>query len=504
MTRDPQTAYAELIRRAKEVSLLDSCAGVLYWDQRTYMPPKGSGHRAEQLALLAGLVHQQATAPEIGDLLAEVEESNLLREAGPTAANVREIRRTYDRATKLPPALVKELARTCALARDVWVEARKQTNFELFRPWLEKIVSLKRQEAEAVGYAGVPYDALLDDYEPGETTGHLTRLLTELRDELIHLVGAITASGKRPDPSILHGEYPVARQEAFGKAVAAAIGFDFEGGRLDVTTHPFCSGIGPGDTRLTTRYNAQDFGDAFFSIMHEAGHGIYDQGLDPAHYGTPMGAPISLSIHESQSRLWENFVGRSRSFWEFFFPRAQQAFPEPLGKVSLDAFHFAINDVRPAFIRVDADEATYNLHILLRFELEQSLIEGDLLAGDVPAAWNERFRDSLGLIPPDDARGCLQDTHWSGGAIGYFPTYTLGNLYAAQFFAQARAELGNVDEQFCRGEFGPLKDWLNAKIHRHGQRHRAADLVVAVTGKPLNHRPLMDYLWAKYATLYGI
>jgi carboxypeptidase Taq len=296
----------------------------------------------------------------------------------------------------------------------------------------------------------------------------------------------------------------VDHQAAFGRAVAAAIGFDFEAGRLDVTAHPFCSGIGPGDTRLTTRYNPRDFGDAFFSIMHEAGHGLYDQGLDPAHYGTPMGSAVSLGIHESQSRMWENLVGRSRAFWERFFPQARQAFPDALGEVDLEPFYFAINDCRPSFIRVDADEATYNLHILLRFELEQALISGDLPPADVPAAWNQSVQRYFDLTPPDDARGCLQDTHWSGGAIGYFPTYTLGNLYAAQFFAQARADLGDLDEQFRRGEFSPVKEWLTAKIHRQGQRYRAADLVVAVTGRPLSPGPFLDHLRGRYGPLYGI
>ncbi|HSB72677.1 MAG TPA: carboxypeptidase M32 [Candidatus Methylomirabilis sp.] len=505
MARAPEEAYAELIQRAKAVALLESCASLLHWDQQTYMPPKGSAHRAEQLALLAGMIHQQATAPEVGGLLATVEGSQVVREPdAPAAVNVRELRRTYDRATKLPRSLVEELARTCALAHEVWVEAREHSNFDLFRPWLEKVVALKRQEAEAVGYSEVPYDALLDDYEPGETTARLREMFAELRDELVELVGCIAASGRHPDLSILHREYPIERQEAFGRAAAAAIGFDFTAGRLDVTAHPFCSGIGPGDTRLTTRYNPRDFGDAFFSVMHEAGHGLYDQGLDPSGYGTPMGCAVSLGIHESQSRLWENFVGRSRAFWEHFFPRARQAFPGGLEDASLDVFHFAINDVRPSFIRVDADEATYNLHILLRFELEQALVAGDLKAADVPGAWNERFRRYLDLTPPDDARGCLQDIHWSGGGIGYFPTYTLGNLYAAQFFAQAQADLGDLSEQFRRGEFAPLREWLNIKIHRHGQRHRAADLVRAVTGRPLGPRPLLDHLRSKYAPLYGI
>ncbi len=505
MTRNPAQAYEELIQRVKGIALLGSCASLLHWDHRTYMPPKGARHRAEQITLLSGMVHEQATASIMGELLAEVEGSEVISEPGsPAAVNVREIRRRYDRSTRLPVALVKELAQTTAMARDIWVDARQRSDFALFRPWLETIVGLKRQEAEAVGYAGVPYDALLDDYEPEETTTRLTGLFAELREELAQLVGALGASKRRPEVSILHREYPVDRQEAFGKAAASTIGFEFEAGRLDATVHPFCSGIGPGDTRLTTRYNPWDFGDAFFSILHEAGHGIYDQGLDPAHYGTPMGRAVSLGIHESQSRLWENLVGRSRPFWEHFFPKVREAFPDALGDVHLDAFHFAINEVRPSFIRVDADEATYNLHILLRYDLEQALISGELKAGDVPGAWNERFKRYFAMTPPDDANGCLQDTHWSGGAIGYFPTYTLGNLYAAQFFLQARTDLGDLDGQFRRGEFAPLKEWLNTTIHRHGQRHRAADLVMAVTGKSLSPHPFVDYLRTKYGPLYGI
>lgn len=493
-----------MLGRVREITLLGSCASLLHWDHQTYMPPKGSGHRAEQLALLAGMIHRLVTAPEIGHLLAEVEQGDLLQEAdAPAPVNIREIRRSYDRATKLPQSLVEELARTTTLAQDVWVEARRKADFALFRPWLERIVELKRQEAEAVGYREVPYDALLDDYEPGETTAHLSALFAELREELVQLVGVIAASGRQPDLSILRREYPVAGQEAFGKTVASAIGFDFAAGRLDVTTHPFCSDIGPGDTRLTTRYTPQDFGDAFFSILHETGHGLYDQGLDSRHYGTPMGAAVSLGIHESQSRLWENFVGRGRAFWEHFFPRAKQTFPDALDGVGLGAFWFAINDVRPSFIRVDADEATYNLHILLRFELEQALISGDLAAADVPAAWSEQCKQVLGLTPPDDAQGCLQDIHWSGGGIGYFPTYALGNMYAAQFFAQAQADLGDLDAQFRRGEFTPLLEWLRVNIHRQGQRYRAGDLVKVVTGKSLSHRPLLDHLRAKFGLLYG-
>ncbi|HLN30649.1 MAG TPA: carboxypeptidase M32 [Gemmataceae bacterium] len=505
MPRTAEQAYAELIQRIKEWSLLGSCGHMLGWDERTYMPRLGSNHRAEQMALLARMTHEMLTAPEIGQLLAEVEGTPLVREKdSDPAANVREIRRSYDRAVKLPKELVEELARVTTRAQQVWQEARQANDFSAFAPSLKKIVTLKQQEAAAIGYQGSPYDALLDEYEPGATAAEITRVFKDLRAELTPLVGAILASSRKPPREILERTYPIERQEAFGRSAAAAIGFDLEGGRIDVTTHPFCSGIGPGDCRITTRYNPTHFNDAFFGILHEAGHAIYDQGLDPAHFGTPLGSAISLGIHESQSRLWENQVGRSRPFWEHFFPKAKQTFKETLGDVTLDDFFFAINDVHPSYIRVEADEATYNMHVILRFELEQALVTGDLDPDDVPAAWDEKFEKSLQLRPPTNALGCLQDIHWSMGGVGYFPTYTLGNLYAAQFMDQARQDLGDLDGDFRRGEFGRLKGWLNEKIHRPGQRYRAGELCQRITGKPLSHKPLLSYLRKKYAPLYGI
>jgi carboxypeptidase Taq len=492
--------YAELIRRAREAVLLESCAGLLGWDERTYMPHAGSAHRGEQMALLARLRHEMLTAPRVGELLAAVEGAPPSDDA---AANVREIRRVHDRAVKVPKELVEELARVTTRAQQVWQEARKADDFAAFRPWLEQVVRLKRQEAQAVGYKGVPYDALLDEYEPGATTAEISRTFAALRGELVPLVQAITSSGRRPRREVLEAEFPVDRQEAFGRAAAAALGFDFGAGRLDVTTHPFCSGIGPGDCRITTRYNPRFFNEAFFGILHEAGHGIYEQGLPAEHYGTPLGSYASLGVHESQSRLWENQVGRGRPFWEHFYPRARKEFPA-LRDVTADEFYFTVNDVRPSFIRVEADEATYNLHILLRFELEQALVSGDLAPADAPGAWDERFQKSFGMEPPTDTLGCLQDIHWSFGGIGYFPTYTLGNLYAAQFMEQARRDLGDVEADFRRGEFGRLKGWLNGTIHRHGQRYRAGELCRRVTGKALTHEPLLAYLRGKYAPLYHL
>jgi carboxypeptidase Taq len=505
MPRTAEQAYAELIQRFKDYSLLVSCSNVLGWDERTYMPRGGAVHRAEQMALLARLAHEALTAPRVGRLLGELEGSALVEDADSVpAVNVREIRRLHNRAVKLPKTLVEELARTTTQAQGVWQDARRDNDFAAFRPWLERIVALKRQEASAIGYEQSAYDALLDEYEPGATTREVAQVFAGLRKELTPLLGEILASGRTPRRELLQREFPTDKQEEFGREAATAIGFDFEAGRLDTTTHPFCSGIGPGDCRITTRYNPRFFNESFFGILHEAGHGIYEQGLDPEHAGTPMGSPASLGIHESQSRLWENQVGRGQPFWEQFFPRARKAFPEALRRVSLDDFLFAINDVQPSFIRVEADEATYNLHIILRFELEQALLSGELQPADVPSAWNEKFRQSFSLTPPTDAQGCLQDIHWSMGGFGYFPTYTLGNLYAAQFMERARRDCGDLDDDFRHGDFGQLKGWLNEKIHRPGQRYRAPELCRRVTGKTLSHKPLLTYLRGKFAPLYGI
>jgi carboxypeptidase Taq len=501
----PEAAYAELIRRTKEAAVLSSCGAVLGWDERTYMPHNGSAFRGDQMALLARLTHEMNTDPKVGECLSAVEGSRLVKDPeSPEAINAREIRRTYDRAVKLPKELVEELARVTTRAQQVWQEARGRNDFPAFRPWLEKVVDLKRWEAEAIGYKEHPYDALLDEYEPGATASRVREVFAALSAELVPLIAAISQSRRAPQRDILESDYPVDDQQAFAREAAAAIGFDFEAGRLDVTTHPFCSGIGPGDCRITTRYNSRFFNEAFFGVLHEAGHGIYEQGLAAEHFGTPLGSYCSLGIHESQSRLWENQVGRGRPFWAHFFPKAQRAFPEALGNMSPDDFHFAVNGVRPSFIRVEADEATYNLHIILRFELELNLITGDLKPADLPGAWNDRFTKMFDLTPLDDRQGCLQDIHWSMGGLGYFPTYTLGNLYAAQLMAAARAQLPGLEDDFARGQFGRLKVWLNERVHRPGRSYRSGELCRRVTGEGLRHGPLVAYLRDKYGRLYDL
>jgi carboxypeptidase Taq len=498
-------AYSELIRELREISLLGSVASVLHWDERTQIPPKGTEHRANQLSLLSRMGHERFTSPKIGELLAAAAQSPEMSEAdSDLAVNVRETKRSYDRATKLPAEFVEEATKTEILSQSAWVDARKKSDYAAFQPWLTKILDLKAREAKYVGYKAAIYDALLDPYEPDETVAGLNKVFESLRGPLVELVGKIVGSGRQAPLEILERKYPAAGQEKLGREAAAAVGFDFEAGRLDVSVHPFCSGLGPGDTRMTTRYDENYFGDAFFGVLHETGHALYDQGLAAEHFGTPRGEAISLGIHESQSRLWENFVGRSRSFWTCFFPKAAAVFPDTLRGVSEDDWYRAVNDVRPSLIRTESDEATYNLHVLIRFEMEQAMLNGDVKPSDVPAAWNEKMQKYLGVTPPDDARGCLQDIHWSGGAIGYFPTYTLGNLYAAQFFEQARLDLGDLDAQFAAGEFSPLLGWLRKNIHSQGQRYTARQLVMKVTGKELSAEPLLRHLHKRAAEVYGV
>jgi carboxypeptidase Taq len=499
-------AYAELVRRSKELGVINSCAAILGWDHQTYMPAKGGALRGEQMAFLASLAHGKFTDPKVGELLAAVEGSDLVRDPeSDAAANVRELRRAYDRATKIPPKLVAELARVTTQAQQVWEQAKKKNDYASFKPMLEQVVNLKRQEADAVGFKDHRYNALIEEYEPGTTVAELKALFAELAAELSPLVKKIVASPKQPDKSVLERDFPVDRQKVFAEAAAVAIGFDFAAGRLDTTAHPFCSGFGPGDCRITTRYNPRFFNEAFFGVLHETGHAMYEQNLPAEHFGTPLGVACSFGIHESQSRLWENQVGRGRPFWDHFYPRLRQTFPAALADVSRDAFYFAINDVKPSLIRVEADEATYNLHIALRFELELALLSGDLTVSDLPAARNERFEALFGLKVPDDARGCLQDIHWSFGGIGYFPTYTLGNLYAAQLMDAAKRDLGPVlEDEFRCGEFGRLKEWLTTRIHKHGQRFRAGALCQLATGAPLSPKPFLSYLREKFGALYGV
>lgn len=495
----PQAAYDELIRRCREEALLASAITLLGWDEETYMPKGGAAYRAEVLAHLSGLQHDQATDPRLGELLAVLADSDLVRDpSSMTAANVRELRRLHERQARLPRTLVEELARTTSMAQQAWQEARQDADFAPLCPWLEKVFALKRQEADCLGYQATPYDALLEEYEPGCRSEDLQPIFTALRTELAPLLSSIVGSRRHDHPAILHREYPIDRQRIFGEEVAAVLGFDFERGRLDPTIHPFFSTVGPGDCRITTSYCPNGFASTFFALLHEVGHALYEQGLDPVHHGTPLGEAVSTAMHESQARLWENLVGRSRAFWVHFFPQARRVFHETLQDVDLDDWYLAINHVAPSTNRVQADEVTYDLHILIRFELERALMSGDLKVADIPTAWNEKYEQYLGVTPKDDAEGCLQDSHWPAGMVGYFPTYTLGNMIAAQLYARADADVGKLAQAFARGEFAGFLGWLRERVHRHGSRYPAGKLVELATGEALSHRALVDYLKAKY------
>lgn len=502
----PEQAYAELVHRMKEVAVLGNTAGILGWDQEVYMPPANAPYRAEQLSLLAGMCHHKFTDPRVGELISIAGAPGKLTTdpLSDSAVNLREWRRSFDRATKLPQKLVEEMALVSSQAQVEWVEARKENKFSRFKPWLDKIIPLCRQQAECYGYQGHPYDALLEDYEPGLTTAHLDKLFPPLKESLSAMTAKIASSKRKPEVSILKRPCPVPAQQAFCRRMAETIGFDFSKGRIDVSAHPFTTGLGPADTRITTRFEENNFENAFFSALHEAGHGIYDQNLPAgSHYGTPRGSAVSLGLHESQSRLWENLVGRSLAFWKFFYPELKKAFPGVFDDVALEVFYFAVNHSQPSFIRTESDEVTYNLHICLRYDIEVALIGGKLKTDDIPAAWNNVMEKYLGLTPPSDSLGCLQDVHWSHGSFGYFPTYTLGNLYSAQFFSAANKEVGPLETFFAKGDFAPLKKWLNEKIHSQGQKYHAGGLCNKVTGQELTSSFFLDYLGKKFGGLYG-
>jgi len=501
-------AYTELMRLTREAATLGATAALLGWDQETYMPPAAAEFRAEQLAQLSSLVHERMTSPRIGELLARCEADGVLADDGAAAANLRELRRDYDRATRVPPDLVHEMAEVSSRAMHVWREAREKNDFATFAPWLEKLLALVNRKAEAYGWpeGGEPYDALLDEFEPGMTTARVTRTFDALRAGLAPLIRAVAESGVAPDTAWQNVRVPVERQAAFNHEIVGRMGFDLEAGRLDISAHPFCAGLAPGDTRLTTRYAEDQFPSALAGTLHETGHALYEQNLPRrTQFGEPAAEAASTGIHESQSRMWENFVGRSRPFWEWALPQVQRAFGVPeLDRLDVETAYRGMNVIRPNLIRIESDEATYNLHIMLRFDLERAMLSGDLKVADLPAAWNERMRADLGLEVPDDARGCMQDIHWSMSAFGYFPTYTLGNLYAAQFWAALRQALPSLDDDIRRGEFGSLLAWLKENVHVHGRRYTAPELCERITGQPLSHEPLLRYLEAKVRPIYGL
>jgi carboxypeptidase Taq len=497
--------YQELLTALREAAVLATVAETLGWDQETMMPERAAPFRAEESALLSRLVHERLTNPRLAELLAGCEADRSLTADPDASANLREIRRDLDRAAKLPSSLVAEISETASLAMEAWKAARSRSDFAEFLPWLTKQVELHRRKAECYGApaGGELYDALLQDFEPETTSAEVERVFGPLRDALRPLVDAVASSGRSPGRA--PASVPVERQQAFNRSLLERIGFDLRAGRLDVSAHPFSAGLGPGDTRLTSRYRDDGFLDAVGSTMHEAGHGLYEQGLPKEErFGQPLAEAASLAIHESQSRLWENHVGRSRAFWNWAMADARRTCGAALESLGPEDLYRAMNRVAPHPIRVESDEVTYHMHVMLRFDLERAMIRGELAPRDLPGAWNERMRTDLGLAIENDARGCLQDVHWSAALIGYFPTYTLGSLYAAQFFEAARAAIGDLDQRLGRGDFSALLEWLRREVHAHGRRWPAAELCRRVTGEPLSHGPLIRHLNPKLEELYGL
>jgi len=492
-----KTYLADVVRLQQTLALLG-------WDQQTYMPPGGVAARAEQVATLSRIAHEKFVSDETGRLLQEAaSELDGQGYDSDEAALVRVVQHDYDLETRIPTRLVEEIARTTIQAHEIWANAREGNNFAAFAPILEKIYDLMRQQAQALGYTDRMYDALLDRYEPHMKTADVERLFDGLRQELVPFVAAIFERLDAVDAKPIHQDFDVDRQAEFGLKVIKQLGYDMTRGRQDKSVHPFTTGFSVNDVRITTRYMPDYLPAALFGSIHEAGHAMYEQGSAQSLEGTPLAGGTSLGVHESQSRLWENIVGRSRGFWHHFYPELQRVFPDQLGKVDVEQFYRAINFVSRSLIRVEADEVTYNLHIMLRFELENALLEEKLAVKDAPEAWNEKMQAYLGITPPTDREGILQDIHWSGGSVGYFPTYSLGNFLSVQFWDKAVMDVPSIPADIGRGDFSTLLGWLQQNIYRHGRKYWPAELTERVTGEPMQTRSFMRYLKAKYSDIYG-
>jgi carboxypeptidase Taq len=484
-------ALSELKERLGKLTDLRRTEAVLVWDMTVFMPAGGAPTRAAQLATLEEIVHAHMVDDRFGDLFAELEPyaASLPRDSD-DASLIRVAKRDWDRARRVPAALAVEFTRTAAESYDVWVKARQDSDFAPFRPWLERIVDLRRQYIECFAPYDDAYDVLLEDYEPGMRTSEIREIFAALAPELRALVAENATDEEDP---FMEGPFPIAAQDALSRELVEAFGATWDQFRLDQTVHPFEVTFGLGDIRLTTRYSEDEL-SSLFTAMHETGHGIYEWGVSKTLERTPLAAGASATLHESQSRLWENVVGRSLPFWRWFYPRVQETFPDRLGDVPLEDFHRAINRVRRSHIRVDADETSYGLHVILRFELEQELLSGRLAVGDLPEAWNTRFEELMGLAVPNDAVGVLQDAHWSGGSFGYFPTYLLGTVLSVQIWERARAAIPDLEERIERGEFAELHAWLRENIYVHGRKLNSPETIERVVGGRIDPEPYLTYL----------
>jgi carboxypeptidase Taq len=502
----PKSAYGRLLARLRLISTIRSAYSALDWEMKTYMPKAGAPSRSNQMAYLAGQAHKLFTAPATGRLI----EKALAQLAGFDQASaeahiVRLAASDYKRGRKLPVSFVGKFSRVTSLAETAWEEAREKNCFLLFQPHLEQVIALVREKAEMVGYNDHVYDALIDEFEPGMTTSELRRIFAELKARLVPLIRNVHKNAAAIDDTCLKQSFALEAQEAFCRELVLALGLNPLYARLDKSAHPFTEGIAPPfDVRITARYDVNQLMGSIGSVTHESGHALYELGLPAEDSGTPLAQAISLGVHESQSRLWENCVGLGRSFWAHWYPRLQKYFPDQLGAVSCETFYRAINKVEPSLIRTESDELTYNLHVIIRFELELALVEGKLKVADLPAAWNDKYEELLGIRPTTDAEGVLQDVHWSGGSFGYFPTYTLGNLISIQLWEQAVLAHPDLNLHIADNDYEPLLQWLRANVHSQGRRFDTAGLIRNVCGSEIQVDPFASYLERKFGELYGI
>ncbi len=504
MESDLKNIYYTLVRKVEERTRLGGVMGIMHWDQEVMMPPGAADSRAKQMAALAGVLHDKSTDPQVGQLL------DLLVKAEESAfndfewCNIRESKRDYDIETRVPRELVQEMAELGSKGHHVWAKARKDNCFSDFAPVIKRFIELKKQWAKHVFPDKEPYDANIDIFERGASMAQISPVFEWVKQELVPLIRAIGDKGGHPDASFLEGEFPIEKQEVLGRKISGDMGFSFDHGRMDVSVHPFCGGSHPTDVRITTRYRTDNFIESLYAVIHETGHGLYEQGRMEEGRDLPVSDSLTMGIHESQSLFWERMIAQSRNFCERYLETFSTTFPESFNGVPGEKLFEAINVSRPSFIRVEADEVTYPMHVILRYEIEKGLFDGTVKVDGLPAVWNDKMEEYLGIRPPTDTLGVLQDVHWSSGSFGYFPSYSLGAMYACQFYQAMLRDLPGIEQGIREGAFGKVKSWLNEKIHRQGRLYSADELVQLVTGDPLDPKIFLNYLKEKYSAIYQL
>lgn len=500
-----QNVKEQFMERLRKIKSYEEAAGVLYWDLRTGAPRKGVAQRSQTIGMLQTEAFRLSTGDDLGqwlEQLAKPENYDTLSDVEKRCVDL--TKRRYERSRKIPAEMYQEFVVLTSEAESVWEEAKKEADFSKFQPYLEKIVDFNRKFTELWGYEDHPYDALLDDYDPGMTVRKLDELFAGVREQLVPLVAQVQQSGQEPDVSFLKQPFDIAKQRAFSEFIVQELGYDMSAGRIDETEHPFATALNIGDVRITTRFKPDDLTFSLFSTIHECGHALYEQNISEELNGTPLADGASYGIHESQSRFWEIFIGMSRPFWKRYMSELQSYFPEQLGNVSDEMFYRAINKAEPSLIRIEADELTYNLHIMIRYEIEKQLIAGEIEVKDLPQIWNDKYEEYLGVRPSHDGEGVLQDVHWAGGAFGYFPSYSLGNMYAAQIVAKIQKDIPDFTTLIEQGNFAPIKNWLTERIYRYGSLMKPEEFMVRVTGEELDSRYLIAHLKEKFGELYGL